>query len=138
MLAEAEVGFKTYYQFEYKEFLSAVTRRRSGRNVSPVIMQGCRSDNKKNNNEIIKDPKTTNGQTYKFNNRKLTAQCLQKLLVFISFQVGVNNNNEYVDIQVGFKTYCQFEYKEFFISCDKKKIRAEYITGNYGSGKKTW
>ena len=38
---DIQVGFKTCCQFEYKEILSVVTRR-SGRNVSLVIMQGER------------------------------------------------------------------------------------------------
>ena len=59
-------------------------------------------------NESAERPKITRqltGIIYKFNKRKLRAQCLQKLMAFISFPLCI-------DIQVGFKTYCQFEYKE--------------------------
>ena len=46
------------------------------------------------------------------------------MVVFISFSL-------WIDIQVSFKAYRQFEYKELFICCDKKKIRMECIAGNY-------
>ena len=46
LCASIQVSFKAYCQFEYKEFVSAVTRRRSGWNVLSVIMQGQRRPGK--------------------------------------------------------------------------------------------
>ena len=43
---------------------------------------------------------------------------MEKLLAFISFPLCI-------DIQIGFKTHCQSEHKEFSICIDKKKILAE-------------
>ena len=69
-------------------------------------------------NESAERPKILRelkGRLKKFSKRKLRVQCLQKLLVFISSPLCI-------DIQVGFKTYCQFEYKKLFICCDKKIV----------------
>ena len=43
-----------------------------------------------------------------------------------------------IDVQVGFKIYCQLEYKEIFICCDKKIIPAECMIGNCARREKAW